>query len=540
MTYLPQPPTLSERYLYVNPNCWWAWLGVLGWLLTNLSGIWYLTHTNQWPYLIYLLLGTCWIMIHCVLVLAACPFQMKEHTEILKTAPATTARVDLFIPCCNEELEVIRNTFHYAKQLTYPHLQIYCLDDGGSSEVKRLAQEYGFTYICRPNRGYMTKAGNLQYGLEQSSGDYILVLDADFVAASDMLEQIVPWMEQERKIAILQTPQYFDSKPPLHWVARGAAYCQEVFYRAIQPARDRINSSSICVGTNALYRREALEQCGGFYQVAASEDVHNGYNLLKNGWKIKFLPLIFAKGLCPDSVESLFKQHYRWCSGSMKMMSSNFFWGAALPLQLKLTYMAGVSYYPLMAFGSLVYSVQLITMIFFLYSDMKWYNIYIWLPHILLFYLIMPGWTHANWGLAPMKSATVFRFAYLVAFVDLIRQQTEGWIPSGSSTSSQRFSTFRWLLILEGVTLVICTISVPNFHFIPLVLTATLGVYLVSDVAIEAFGFATPQATPEPSQTPTTPTTLNPPLPESRQEVLDMGLLETTIAPPKVEEVDRQ
>lgn len=493
MTYLPQPPTLTERNLYINPCCWWVWPGLFGWALTTASGVWYLTHTNQWPYLLYLLLETAWITMHFGLVLAACPFKLEEHLQILAAAAQTVPPVDLCIPCCNEDLDVIRNTFAHAKQMTYPNLSIYCLDDGASAEVEALAQAHGITYICRPNRGYMTKSGNMQYALGQTTGKYMLVLDADFVAAPDMLQQIVPWMENDHKIAILQTPQYFDSQGPLPWVARGAAYCQEVFYRAIQPARDRINGSCICVGTNALYRREALEQCGGFYLVPASEDVHNGYNLIQNGWKIKFLPLIFAKGLCPDSIEGLFKQHYRWCSGSSKLVTSQFFWQAPLPLHLKLAYVSGVSYYPLMASGSIVYAAQIITMIFFLSADVKWYNLYIWLPQVLLQYIIMPNWNHASWGIAPLKSATVFRFAYMVAYIDLIRQQTEAWIPSGSSTKSQRFVIFRGLIVVEALTLIFCLANLPNAHFIPLATTASLGVYLLWVVGIEAFGELVPQ-----------------------------------------------
>lgn len=46
---------------------------------------------------------------------------------------------------------------------------------------------------------------------------------------------------------------------------------KEFFYRMNQTARDRWGGA-ICVGTNAVYRREAFEAVGGTADVPASED----------------------------------------------------------------------------------------------------------------------------------------------------------------------------------------------------------------------------------------------------------------------------
>jgi cellulose synthase/poly-beta-1,6-N-acetylglucosamine synthase-like glycosyltransferase len=91
--------------------------------------------------------------------------------------------VDIFIPTCGEDLRIIENTFYYASQVQYPHLQVYALDDLGSPDVERLARKYGLNYLSRPNRGEMKKAGNLLYAYERSQGDFILVLDADFAVS---------------------------------------------------------------------------------------------------------------------------------------------------------------------------------------------------------------------------------------------------------------------------------------------------------------------------------------------------------------------
>ena len=55
------------------------------------------------------------------------------------------------------------------------------LDDSARVAVRDLAWEYGFRYLTRPNRGYLKTAGNLRFGYQNSSGDFIAIFDADFV-----------------------------------------------------------------------------------------------------------------------------------------------------------------------------------------------------------------------------------------------------------------------------------------------------------------------------------------------------------------------
>ena len=58
----------------------------------------------------------------------------------------------------------------------------------------------------------------------------------------------------------MQTPQAYGNLNNL--ISRGAGYMQSVFYRFIQPGKNRFNAA-FCVGTNVIYRRTAIEQIGG-------------------------------------------------------------------------------------------------------------------------------------------------------------------------------------------------------------------------------------------------------------------------------------
>jgi len=60
----------------------------------------------------------------------------------------------------------------------------------------------------------------------------------------------------------VQSPQYFRTHGRMSWMERGAGGVQELFYRLVQVSRDR-HDGAICVGSCAIYRREALATNGG-------------------------------------------------------------------------------------------------------------------------------------------------------------------------------------------------------------------------------------------------------------------------------------
>lgn len=484
---LPKPPSTIERYSYLNPPRYWAYWGIFASLLILMSSLWFLWRTQFWPYAFYIALTSAWTFPHFLFVLCSKNFNSADHLEVVgqHLDHTITASVDVFIPTCGEDLSIIENTLYYASKLNYPNLNLYVLDDGGCAEVERLARKYHFHYLCRPNRGEMKKAGNLLYAYHRSKGDYILVLDADFAVAASALQHLVPWMAAQPDTAIVQTPQYFSTDSTQPWSARGAAYCQEVFYRIIQPARDYLGQSAICVGTNALYRRSALEAIGGFYQVAASEDVHNGVALISQGWKIKYLPLLIARGLCPDTAQGLFKQHYRWCSGSMRLITSSFFWKSPMAVWQKLIYLCGACYYPATAISVPAALFQVGVMLLWLDDDVKWYVAFLFLPKIVFVYLIMPLWNQANWGLHSIKAAITFAWAYLIAIVDLVTQRTEGWIATGAAQRSSRYQIFQRLLAVYCVChalLLLPTLKADWYNYLPIAASHGFSLYLGLDL----------------------------------------------------------
>jgi cellulose synthase (UDP-forming) len=193
--------------------------------------------------------------------------------------------------------------------------ETYVLDDGRSDAVRDLATQLGARYIRRLSSGG-AKAGNVNHALSITHGDYFVVLDADFVPYPEFLHETVPFFAGG-DVAFVQTPQTYGNLNTV--VSRGAGYMQAVFYRFIQPGRNRFNAA-FCVGTNVIFRRTAVNSVGGIYSDSKSEDVWTSLMLHEKGWRTVYIPTTLAVGDTPETIEAYTKQQQRWATGGFEIM----------------------------------------------------------------------------------------------------------------------------------------------------------------------------------------------------------------------------
>jgi cellulose synthase (UDP-forming) len=346
--------------------------------------------------------------------------------------PERWPSVDVWLPICNEPREVLLNTWTHIAALRWPgQLRVCVLDDGGHVEIEAMAQQFGFRYLSRPNRGWMKKAGNLQFAYQQTDGDFVSIFDADFCPREDFLLELLPYFDDDA-LGIVQSPQYFEVTDEQGWLQRGAGAVQELFYRGIQPGRDR-HGAAVCVGTNAVYRRAALDSNGGTTLIGHSEDVHTGFDLGQNGWKLRYVPVVLATGVCPADVGSFFRQQYRWCVGSTSLLSSQKFWRAKLPLRARLCYVAGFGYYVTTAIAALIGPAMPLVLLVWFPQLIHLRNYLLLSPMFIWGFIVFPRWHRCRYGLEAWTVQLIYSWAHLFALVDVVRRRPMGWRPTGSS-----------------------------------------------------------------------------------------------------------
>ena len=139
----------------------------------------------------------------------------------LRAVGQNVPMIDVILPCCNEEIEIILDTVRAALNLDYPkhRYRVLVTDDGASPKV---AQAIAQIAKDRPNLFYTTrkklgpegyKAGNLNHALrvlnELPSGpaEFVACLDADMIAEKRWLRSLVPHLVQDPKLGVVCPPQ---------------------------------------------------------------------------------------------------------------------------------------------------------------------------------------------------------------------------------------------------------------------------------------------------------------------------------------------
>ena len=437
---LPQPPDDREKYSYIQRHLWvltccslvsFSCLALSQFRLAQ-STFW------LWLYLPFLAFTILYYLVSLSVNAFSRDFDLRAHRRLRWSwRPIAYPTVDVFLPVCNEPLEVLHNTWRHVAKMAqhYPGVVTpYVLDDGDSPEVAAMADDFGFAYGSRLNRGWCKKGGNLMFGFHRSSGEYILILDADFAPRPDLLNELLPYLESDRKVGIVQSPQYFRMLDQQNWIERGAGAVQELFYRSVQVSRQRRNGA-ICVGTCAVYRRAALSQNGGPTLIEHSEDVHTGFDLRRLGWDLRYVPVALATGLCPDTVSTFQTQQYRWCSGSMSLLSSRKFWRTKLKLRTRMCYLSGFFYYIHTALFTFVAPLIPVTLLLTMPEALRLENMRLIIPGLIYTALIFPMWHKCPYRLEAWAARMMYGWAHTFAIWDSLRRRRMAWRPTGSSAA---------------------------------------------------------------------------------------------------------
>ncbi len=353
------------------------------------------------------------------------------------------ATVDVFITTYGEPINVILETVEAAVAMRGTHIT-WILDDGRSDEVRDLAAELGVRYVRRLSSGG-AKAGNVNHALSLANGRFFAIFDADFVPSPEFLEETIPFFSKD-EVAFVQTPQTYGN---LHNViSRGAGYMQSIFYRFIQPGRNRFNAA-FCVGTNVIFRRAAIDDVGGIYTDSKSEDVWTSLMLHERGWHTIFIPDTLAVGHAPDTVEAYTKQQLRWATGGFEILLGHnpLRRKRKLSLDQRLQYLVTASFYLTGITPLLLMVVPALE----IYFDLRPMNlsttVVTWVLYYAGFYIVqilLAFYTMGSFRWETLMLATVSAPIYLAALWNVLMGKEQSWSATGDRSKAS--SPFNFMI----------------------------------------------------------------------------------------------
>ena len=252
-------------------------------------------------------------------------------------------KVTVQLPIYNE-IYVVERLLKSVSELDYPRelLQIQVLDDSTdntrevtASCVEELRQRGFDVELIHRNDRVGFKAGALETGLK-SAGDFVCILDADFVPPKDLLRQTVDFFT-DPKVGMIQT-RWGHLNRCYSMLTRVQAMFLDGHLLLEQTARSRSGRFFNFNGTAGLWRRSCIEEAGGWQHDTLTEDLDLSYRAQLAGWKFVFLPDVVTPAELPVDMNGFKSQQHRWTKGSIQTCKKLLptIWRSKLPLLIKL------------------------------------------------------------------------------------------------------------------------------------------------------------------------------------------------------------
>jgi cellulose synthase (UDP-forming) len=305
---------LAVVWAAVNGSFWAWWFGHAGegtpWM--------YWIETIALLYQVTLLPSVYWWFVS----------KMRRPVEIQAPAGMRVAMITLCVPS-SESLEVIGEQLHALQAVDYPH-DSWILDEGGSDEVRALAEARGVNYFTRkgidrwnqprPPFQRATKAGNVNAWLDHVDApglDYevFVQLDIDHRPRRDYLDRVLGYF-RDAKIGWVQAPSVVGNLE--NWAARGLAEQDLVFQGPLQMGFYGTTGTPFIIGSHTSYRTAAVREIGGF-QPTRAEDHLDTIVLAAEGYRGVFVPELIAVGDGPNDLATYLRQQFAWAHSMIQI-----------------------------------------------------------------------------------------------------------------------------------------------------------------------------------------------------------------------------
>ncbi|MGH9602879.1 MAG: cellulose synthase family protein, partial [Terriglobales bacterium] len=229
--------------------------------------------------------------------------------------------VTVQLPIYNEQF-VVERLVDSVCRLDYPRekLDIQVLDDStdetcdvAAAVVDRYAAlGHVITYHHRDNReGY--KAGALREGMKTARGEFIAIFDADFVPPEDFLQRIIHHFT-EPKVGMVQT-RWTHINRNYSFLTEVEAILLDGHFVLEHGGRSRSRVFFNFNGTAGMWRRQAIEDAGGWEHDTLTEDTDLSYRAQLKGWQFVYRQDVECPAELPIEMTAFKTQQARWAKG---------------------------------------------------------------------------------------------------------------------------------------------------------------------------------------------------------------------------------
>ncbi len=200
-------------------------------------------------------------------------------------------------------------------------IQIMIGDDSNepeiSAKIDAFAADNPRIEISRRGDNAGFKPGNLNVMLPKSSGDYLLILDSDFLPKADFLKRLVVPVIKDPTLAGAQAAWKIINVHDNHSTLMGTGIVN-IVHNVLLPFLKTVTNSCVFCGSGELVKKSDLIELGGWTTGALTEDVDYSLRAITHGKRIAYLEDLQIKCEVPYTPGDLFRQQMRWAYGVMR------------------------------------------------------------------------------------------------------------------------------------------------------------------------------------------------------------------------------
>ncbi|MEL6673691.1 MAG: cellulose synthase family protein [Bacteroidota bacterium] len=257
-----------------------------------------------------------------------------------KNLPFVTIQLPIF-----NELYVVERLLDAMAALDYPRdsFEVQLLDDSNDETVEVAAKKVAelqaqglqIEHVRRPDRkGF--KAGALAYGLDFAKGDFIAIFDADFLPNPNFLRATMSNFTEDNIGVVQARWEHINRNYSMFTEAQ--AFHLDAHFTIEQFSRDKGGFYMNFNGTAGVWRKECIQDAGGWESDTLTEDLDLSYRAQIKGWKFRYVDEIGAPAELPAEMGAIKSQQYRWMKGGAEVARKMLWnvWKSEAPLIRKI------------------------------------------------------------------------------------------------------------------------------------------------------------------------------------------------------------
>ena len=244
----------------------------------------------------------------------------EKNDVIFLDSPSVTIQ----LPIYNEKYVAAR-LIDTVCAMEYPKdkMRIMVLDDSNDDTVKLVrnlvndykSQGFQIEHVRRDTRkGY--KAGALNHAMKTTDTEFVAIFDADFIPPKWFLNRAISHFVKPN-IGLIQC-RWGHVNENYSSITQVQALSLDFHFLIEQKAKSNSRLFMNFNGTAGIWRRECIEDAGGWHTATLVEDLDLSYRAQMKGWKCLFLSDIVVDAELPVEMNAAKRQQFRWAKGSIQ------------------------------------------------------------------------------------------------------------------------------------------------------------------------------------------------------------------------------